>query len=53
MIIVSDDFPGLNEAIKALFPKTEHQLCYVHLQRNLFKNMARKDAQEFNKFLKT
>ena len=53
MIIISDDFPGLNEAIKALFPKTEHQLCYVHLQRNLFKNMARKDAQEFNKFLKT
>ena len=53
MIIVSDDFPGLDEAIKTLFPRTDHQLCYVHLQRNLFKNMAKKDAQEFNKFLKS
>ena len=53
MIIVSHDFPGFNEAIKTFFPLTDYQLCYVHLQRNLFKNMTRKDAQEFNKFLKS
>jgi len=26
VLIVSDDFPGMDSAIKALFPRTEHQL---------------------------
>jgi len=26
VLIVSDDFPGMDRAIKALFPRTEHQL---------------------------
>ena len=51
LIIVSDDFPGLDMAIKTLFPKTDHQLCYIHLQRNAKRNMSKKDAWEFNKKL--
>jgi len=47
LVIVSDDFPGLDEVIKDLFPLTDHQLCYVHFKRNVMRNMARKDAQEF------
>ncbi len=47
LIIVSDDFPGLNSAIKTLFPKTDHQLCIIHLQRNLKRNMSRSDAKQF------
>lgn len=50
-IIVSDDFPGVDDAIKSLFPKTDHQLCYVHLQRNIRKNMGKTDASFFNKEL--
>ena len=51
LIIVSDDFSGLTEAIKTLFPKTDHQLCYIHLQRNVKRNMSKQDAKEFNKKL--
>ena len=31
MVIVSDDFPGLSNAIKNLFPQTDHQLCFLLL----------------------
>ncbi len=51
VVIVSDDFSGMNSAIKALYPLTEHQLCYVHLQRNVRRNMAKEDASSFNKEL--
>ncbi|MBC7334402.1 MAG: IS256 family transposase [Actinobacteria bacterium] len=47
MIIVSDDFPGLIQAIKALFSQTDHQLCFIHMQRNIKKNMSRQDAKKF------
>ena len=46
MVIVSDDFPGMTEAVKALYPLTEHQLCYVHLQRKPSKkNLNRRIEQ--------
>jgi transposase-like protein len=46
MVIVSDDFPGLAQAIKALFPETDHQLCFVHMQRNINRNMSKQDAKK-------
>jgi transposase-like protein len=51
MVIVSDDFPGLTQAIKALFPETDHQLCFVHMQRNINRNMSKQDAKKFYKEL--
>ncbi len=51
MIIVSDDFPGLDQAIANLYPKTDHQLCFVHLQRNVRRNMSKTDSTNFNKKL--
>jgi len=45
--MVSDDFPGLASAIKALFSNTDHQLCFIHMQRNIKKNMSREDARVF------
>jgi transposase-like protein len=51
VVIVSDDFPGLAEAVKAMYPRTEHQLCYVHLQRNVRRNMGKEDASLFYKEL--
>lgn len=52
LVIVSDDLPGISEVIKTLFPLSDHQLCYVHLERNVRKNMKKEDAKEFNKELK-
>jgi len=51
LILVSDDFSGLHQAIKQLFPLTDHQLCLVHLQRNARKNMSKNDAKVFNQEL--
>ena len=47
-LIVSDAFPGLDKAVGALFPKSHHQLCFIHLQRNVRRNMAKPDAKIFN-----
>jgi len=35
LLFVTDEFPGLTKVIKQLFPYAQHQLCLVHLQRNL------------------
>ncbi|GAB5046014.1 hypothetical protein TdN_04060 [Thermodesulfovibrio sp. TK110] len=51
VVVVSDDFPGLSEALEALYPLTEHQLCFVHLKRNIRKNMGKLASQEFLKML--
>ncbi len=41
MLIISDDFPGLADAINTLFPKTEHQLSIVHIKRNLKRYLSK------------
>jgi putative transposase len=51
-IIISDDFSGMREAIEEIFPEANHQLCYVHLQRNVKHNLTREDSQQFNKGLR-
>jgi putative transposase len=52
LMVVSDDFPGLKEAIKTLFPQALHQLCFIHMQRNVRRNMGSQDAKLFNQTLK-
>lgn len=51
LYIVSDDFSGLKEAIHTLFPQSFHQLCFVHLQRNVKRNMGKEDAAQMNQSL--
>lgn len=46
-LIVSDDFPGLIDAISEMFPYTDHQLCITHFKRNITKNMSKQDGKEF------
>jgi putative transposase len=46
-IIISDDFSGIDSAIKDIFPYSEHQLCITHMKRNITKHMSREDAEEF------
>ncbi len=48
---MSDDFSGMTDAVKALYPLTEHQLCYIHLQRNVRRHMGKQDGSLFNKEL--
>ena len=50
-LVISDDFSGLKEAISALFPRAKHQLCYIHMQRNIRRNMGKNDAKIFNEEL--
>ena len=48
LFVVSDDFTGIIDAVKTLFPNALHQLCYVHLKRNIRKNMGKADAKQLN-----
>ena len=42
-IIVTDDFNGLRDLIPTLFPMSDHQLCIVHVLRNLRSQVNKKD----------
>ncbi|HOL58019.1 MAG TPA: IS256 family transposase [Spirochaetota bacterium] len=53
LLFVTDDFSGLDDAINTLFPNSEHQLCFIHMQRNTKRNMSKVDSKEFNKKLTT
>ncbi len=52
LIASVDDLKGFPEAINAIFPKTEVQLCIVHQIRNSIRYVASKDQKEFAKDLK-
>jgi transposase-like protein len=41
LLFVTDDFRGLGEVIGKLFPYAQHQLCLLHLQRNLERGLSR------------
>lgn len=53
LIACIDGLKGFPEAISAVFPKTEVQLCIVHQIRNSLKNVASKNQKEFMIDLKT
>lgn len=52
LIASVDGLKGFPEAINAIFPKTEVQLCVVHQIRNSLKYVASKNQKEFIKDLK-
>jgi transposase-like protein len=52
LIASIDGLRGFPEAIKAIFPQTEIQLCVVHQIRNSLKYVASKNQKEFMKDLK-
>ena len=47
LIACIDNLNGFEQAIKAIFPKTEVQSCVVHQIRNSLKYVASKDQKEF------
>ena len=40
LLFITDDFRGLSEVIAKLFPYAEHQLCLLHLERNLRRKLS-------------
>ena len=52
LIASVDGLKGFPEAIKAIFPETEVQLCIVHQIRNSIRYVASKNQKEFIKDLK-
>jgi transposase-like protein len=53
LIASVDGLKGFPEAINAVFPQTEVQLCIVHQIRNSLKYVASKDQKQFAKELKS
>lgn len=47
LIASVDNLSGFIEAIEAIFPKTDVQLCVIHQIRNSKKYLAHKDTKEF------
>lgn len=53
LIACIDGLKGLPEALHAVFPQTEIQLCVVHMIRNSIKFIGSKNQKEFIRDLKT
>jgi len=53
LILCSDGLIGLADGIKAIYPKTEHQRCIIHMIRNSTRYISYKDRKEFCNDLKT
>jgi putative transposase len=47
LLLVSDDFSGLAQLIRGLFPNSDHQLCTVHLLRNAQRHLSLEDYTLF------
>jgi len=52
LVFVTDDFPGVEDLIGKLFPFADHQLCLLHLQRNLRRNLSGEAYREAAKLLR-
>ena len=52
LIFCTDNLTGLTEAIKACYPKADHQKCIVHKVRNSVKHVPHKDRKEVCQDLK-
>lgn len=46
LIACTDNLTGMSEAISAVYPKCEHQLCIVHQIRNSLKYVSYKDRKK-------
>jgi len=47
LMFITDDFSGLNKLLSQMLPNTDHQLCLVHLMRNLKGNLDKNIYEEF------
>lgn len=52
LVFVTDDFRGIGDVIARLFPFADHQLCLLHLQRNLKRNLSGGRYREAGRLLR-
>lgn len=51
LILVTDDFRGITDVTAKLFPYAQHQLCLIHLVRNLKARLSKKDYKKVKAIL--
>lgn len=51
-LFVTDDLKGLDETISSIYPKSNHQKCILHLQKNITKEIRIKERKIFCEGLK-
>lgn len=51
LLFATDDFPGVREIMKKLYPFSDHQLCFLHMQRNLRIDLPKKVYAELKPHL--
>jgi transposase-like protein len=42
-LVISDGLPSIEDSVVSVFGRTNHQLCVVHLQRNVLKSIKKRD----------
>ena len=52
LMFITDDLTGLDNVIKGLFPKADHQLCLNHLMRAIRRNLPKQEAEDMVGFIK-
>lgn len=52
ILIVTDGLSGIKDACLKLYPKANHQTCWVHVQRNIEKIVRFKDRKEIMDLVK-
>lgn len=52
LIMTSDDLPGIQDAISAVYPEAAYQGCVVHVIRNSLKHVSYKDKKAFSNVMK-
>jgi transposase-like protein len=51
-IFITDDLPGLEEAIKKIFPEADWQLCVLHAVRDALNKVRKRDREALAETLK-
>ena len=46
LILTSDDLPGIEDAVKSVYPQVEYQGCVVHVIRNSLKYVSHQDRKD-------
>lgn len=46
LLFVSDGLPGMRDAVRRVFPKARHQSCWVHISRNVAREIRKNDRAE-------
>ena len=52
LIACHDNLPGFSNALATVFPKTENQLCIIHMIRNSTKSVSYKNSKSVMSYLK-